>query len=217
MALSETARRWAWLIEAQRALPKSKREYDAVHVNSIEKDGDGLVVSMRHTDSVYRIDRATGRIDWKLGGSRTKKSLTILGDPNYGSSSFGGQHDARILPDGTLTVYDNGSERDRPPRLLRFRIDAARGTATLLEELTDPDVPESRWQGGTRKLPGGNWVTSWASWPYVTEMTPAGERVLRLTFFGVVPAYRAVPVPFGVIGADRLRRAMDKMHPRGGT
>jgi hypothetical protein len=213
IGLGDTKRWWPYLMKVERNFPARDRSYDAQHINSIAPDGDGLVISCRHTDAVYRIDRKSGAVDWKLGGTHTKKSLTIVGDPRYGSTSFGGQHDARVLPDGTLTVYDNGSRRERPPRVLRFRIDRGNRTATLIEDLTDPDAPRSDWQGGTRKLPGGDWVTSWSSTSQVTEMTPAGKRVLRLQFPGRV-AYRAVPVPFGVLTAARLRAAMDRLHPR---
>jgi hypothetical protein len=113
------------------------------------------VISCRHTDALYRIERKTGRVDWKLGGRHTSKSLELIGDPKYGSKSFGGQHDVRVLPDGTITVYDNGSRRERPPRLLRFRIDAGKRTATLIEQHTEPLVTRSDWQGGTRRLAGG--------------------------------------------------------------
>jgi len=46
--------------------------YDYVHANSIEVDGDGtLLVSARNTSTVYKIDRTTGAIVWRLGGKRS--------------------------------------------------------------------------------------------------------------------------------------------------
>jgi hypothetical protein len=213
IALEETERWWPGGIAIQQQVPKGKREYDPMHINSIAPVGGDVVISTRHTDAVYRIDRRTGRVEWKLGGTHTKRSLEILNDPQYGDAEFGGQHDARVLPDGTVTVYDNSSGRDRPPRLLRFRIDTGLRTATLIEEITDPDALSSSSQGSARRLPGGNWVASWASEPYVTETTPAGKRVLRLYFPDLV-TYRALPILPGRIGASRLRAAMDAMHPR---
>jgi hypothetical protein len=213
IGLAETQQWWPTLNEIQNRKPAADRAYDVVHLNSIAKDGDGLVISARHTDAVYRIDRATGRVDWKLGGTHTPQSLSIAGDPQYGSTTFGGQHDARVLPDGTLTVHDNGNNRSRPPRVVRYGIDAGARTATLLEQLTDPDVPKSQWGGSTRKLPGGNWVTSWGGKPFVTEMTPSGDQVFRLVLTHS-SSYRTFPVPFGTLGAARLRAAMDAMHPR---
>jgi hypothetical protein len=214
ISLSETGHRW-WrpIFDGQRSVPERERTYDAVHINAIAPDGDGLVLSMRHTDALYRIDRATGRIEWKLGGTQTPESLQIVGDPEQGPTTFGGQHDVRVLPDGTITVYDNSTMRKRPPRVLRYRIDTEKRTATLLTRLTDPDVPASAWGGGTRLLPGGDWVTAWGGEPYVTEMTPAGEPVLQL-HFPHRNSYRVFPVLPGKLSASTLRAAMDKMHPR---
>jgi hypothetical protein len=213
VALSETARWWPGLVATQRKFPKESRLYDVFHINSISPDGDGYVISGRHVDAVYRVDKATGRVDWKLGGTRTDRSLKIVADPNYGSTTFGGQHDARILPDGTLTVFDNGAERDRKPRLVRYRIDAEQRTATLIEQLTDPVITKASWGGGTRRLPGGDWVTGWGGAQYVTESKPSGESAFRLNF-PVGNTYRAYPVLPGVLTAARLRAAMNRMHPR---
>jgi Arylsulfotransferase (ASST) len=210
---------WPRLVDAQKKIPRKKRKYDAVHINAISPDplgpgpdDDGLVISSRHTNALYRIDRKTGDIDWKLGGLPTKRSLKVIGDRYSGESEFGGQHDVRVLPDGTITVYDNGRGEHRP-RVVRFRIDREERTATMLESIGDRDAKLSLWQGGTRRLPGGNWTTSWASEPFVTEMTPAGKRVFKLSFRDLT-SYRAVPLPFGRLGAAELRAAMDSMHPR---
>lgn len=213
ISLDETDR-WPGIVKTQKRLPKKVRWYDAYHLNSMSPDGDGLVISCRHDDAVYRIDRQTGRVTWKLGGIRTGKSLEIIGDTRYhGRRTFGGQHDARVLPDGTVTVYDNGAERDRPPRVVRYRIDRRKRTATLIEELEDPAVPRSNWGGGTRRLAGGNWVTAWGGTRTVSELTPGGALVFRLAFNG--PSnYRVDPVGAGTLPARALRAAMDRMHPR---
>lgn len=49
-----------------------KNPYDRVHMNSVEQAGDRVIVSLRNTDGVYGIDRATGEIVWKLGGETTQ-------------------------------------------------------------------------------------------------------------------------------------------------
>jgi hypothetical protein len=210
--LAETGRWWRRLVATQRKFPRGSRWYDAMHVNSISPVGDDLVISCRHDDALYRIDRATGRVMWKLGGTHTSRSLEVVGDA-YGKATFGGQHDVRVLPDGTVSVYDNGADRDRPPRVLRFRIDAKHRRATLIEQHTDPDVPRSGWGGGARRLPGGNWATAWGGTGYVTEMTAAGERVLQIRF-GHASNYRVDPLPPGRLSAARLRAAMDRRYPR---
>ncbi|TMK61093.1 MAG: hypothetical protein E6G53_16915 [Actinobacteria bacterium] len=216
ISVSETGHRW-WraIIAGQQSRPKSKRVYDTVHVNSMALDGPTLIVSMRHDDALYGIDRRSGRIEWKLGGTRSAQSLDIVGDPQYASTTFGGQHDVRVLSDGTVTVYDNSTDRNRRPRVVRYRIDTAARTATLLEQLTDSRVKVSGWGGGARKLTGGDWVVAWGGDHWVTEMTESGAPVLSLKFPGR-NCYRVDPVPPGRLSAASLRAAMDRMHPRKG-
>jgi hypothetical protein len=190
--------------------------YDLVHINSVEPDpplrgagGDGLIVSARHLDSVFRIDRATKKIDWKLGGKRVRgKSLDVIGGDSR--TIFGGQHDARLWKDGTLTVHDNGSWRDRPPAADRFAIDTTKRTATLLERVRNPDVTSETAIGSARKLPGGNWVVSWGPSPEVTEQRESGAIVRRFRFPGRF-SYRAFPILPGELSAAALRRGMDRM------
>jgi hypothetical protein len=187
---------------------------DIYHWNSVEPDGDGYVLSFRHLDAVYRIDRATGAIDWKLGGEPRPESLTVVGDPLSAVSTFGGQHDARVLGDGSLTVHDNGTGRNRPPRAVRYAIDETANTATLLEDVRDPDAPNSFCCGSSRRLPGGNWVSEWGANPYVTEQTGTGARVFKLSFTQGVFSYRAYPVLPGQLSRAALRAGMDAQYPR---
>jgi hypothetical protein len=76
--------------------------FTAVHANSLELDTDGnLLVSFRHLSAVYKIDRTTGGIIWKLGGEQN--DFNFLND-----GGFTGQHDAQ-LANGKLSLFDNGT------------------------------------------------------------------------------------------------------------
>jgi hypothetical protein len=194
--------------------PQCTSTGDAYHLNSIEPDGDGYVLSFRHLDAVYRIDRSSGNIDWKLGGVHRPESLTVIGDPLSPVSTFGGQHDARVLPDGTVTVFDDGSLQSRAPRSLRFSIDESAGTATVLEDVEDAATAASSCCGSTRRLSGGHWVTSWGSNDYVTEQAASGARVFTLTFPQHLASYRASPLLPGIVSPAELRAGMDSQFPR---
>ena len=76
--LAETGRWWNTIVPT--TLPDGRNMYDQTHANAIQDDGDGIIVSMRHTDAVYRIRKSTGAIDWKLGGTPRIESLEIVGD-----------------------------------------------------------------------------------------------------------------------------------------
>jgi arylsulfotransferase ASST len=211
IALSETAR---WCAASRYlALPDGTMAYDLVHINSVQLVGHSVIASMRHTDSVYRIDYRSGRIVWKLGGTRTPQSLRILGD-RFAGSDFGGQHTARELADGTVTLHDNGIMRNRPPRAVRYRIDQRARTASLLEEVADPLASTSFCCGSAEKLADGGWLMSWGGTPVVTELAPGGSRRFSLEFARGQYSYRASPIPRGRLSRHALRAGMDAMNPR---
>lgn len=215
---------WSWdtydhipVTETRPEWAGNQSPYDLYHFNSIGADGAGrVVISYRHLNAVYDVDKATGHIVFKLGGSPRLESLSVKNDPAFSAGTgFSGQHDPRILPDGTLTVHDNGTMAGRAPRAVRYQLDltASPRTATLVEAITDPAAPDSTCCGSARKLAGGNWVMSWGRNPVVTELTPAGQRVFGLNFGPTVFSYRAVPVPPGQLSYAQLRAGMDAQHP----
>jgi Arylsulfotransferase (ASST) len=183
--------------------------YDYFHLNSVQPDGDGYVISARHVDAVYRIDRATGAITWKLGGTKRPESLKVTGDDQV--PLFSGQHDARLLPDGTLTVFDNHTPY--APRAMRFRIDASKRRATVLGQVTEPQLLWSAAEGSARLLPGGDWVVSWGATSLLSELRATNDPTWRLTLRHG-QSYRITPILPGVLAASTLRRAMDRMNPR---
>jgi Arylsulfotransferase (ASST) len=200
ISLAETGRWWPG--------PQPAQGYDLVHWNSIEPAGGSVIASFRTVDAVYKIDKSTGNIVWKLGGTTTPRSLAVQDDPR--SYTFGGQHDARLLPDGTLTVFDNRSYLGQAPRAVRYRIDEQAGTATLLQSITDPAVSNSDCCGSARRVGGGDWLIDWGLYKPIGGYKPNGEKTFSLTFNHTF-SYRAEPVPTGVLSAQDLRQAMDAM------
>lgn len=205
IGLDETGRWWPTALKGN--------PHDIVHMNAVEPDGeDAILISLRHTDAVYKIDKTTGDVVWKLGGTWTPKSLAVKGDPQ-GAYPLGGQHDVRLQPDGTISIHDNNTNLPDPPRVVRYAIDEGKGTATLVEEFTDPLVPSSFCCGSARRSSDGSWLLSWGGNSLVTEFNPAHERTFRLGFGGTAFSYRAAATD-GALSAATLRVGMDSMHPR---
>ena len=51
-------------------------EWEYFHANAVDLDSDGnFLVSSRNTSTVYKIDRATGKIMWRLGGKKSDFKL----------------------------------------------------------------------------------------------------------------------------------------------
>jgi len=208
IGLGETGRWWRSVLSNGKRGAGGVVTFDPVHINSIEPRGeDEVVVSMRHTDAIYGIKRSTGAIVWKLGGTETADSLRIIGDP--AARLFGGQHDARVDEDGDISVYDNGKDRPRRPRVVSYRLDLDQGTATYLGQLNDARVKASHCCGSARPLRGGGWLVSWGDNPLVT----AFDRDRRAAFRLGLPAstFRAVPVPVGAATVAALDRGLEAM------
>jgi len=203
IGLAQTATRW-WNVVLGRGEP-----YDIQHWNSLEPDGKYLLLSFRMLDAVYEINRNTGAVVWKLGGTPIPKSLQVLDDP-FGSYPLGGQHDARRLPDGTISIYDNATNLFMPTRAVRYQVDPVAGTATLVESVSDPDYPASPCCGSARKLPSGDWLIGWGRANFVGGYDSGGQRSFKLEFPNGI-FYRAFPVPPHAITAQQLRRAMNAM------
>lgn len=208
IGLAESGRWWRDILSNGRTSVRGVRTFDPVHVNSIEPRGpDEVIVSMRHTDAIYGIERSTGDIRWKLGGTETPDSLRIVGDPAV--KSFGGQHDARIGPNGVLSVYDNGKDRPRRPRVVFYRLDLDQGTATYLGQLNESGITTSHCCGSARPLHGGGWLVSWGANPLVTAFDADGRTAFRLEL--AASTFRAVPVPAGATTVAALDRGLEKM------
>ena len=153
---------WSWSTVGHISLDEPGRWWPTIlagnnpvritHLNAVEPSGDeAMLISLRHTDAVYKVDKATGQVLWKLGGTKTPLSLTIVGDP-HGDQPLGGPHDVRQLADGTITIHDNRSGLGQAPRSVRYEIDEAARTATLLEEVKDPLAPSSNCCGSFAPL-----------------------------------------------------------------
>jgi hypothetical protein len=156
--------------------------YDYFHINSIEEDGENhLLISARRTSAVYRVDRRTGEVVWRLGG---KKSDFEMGE----GTVFAFQHDARRQPDGTITLFDNrGAAMDDQSRGIRLKLDG---------EFTHPEESFATYQGNVQVLPNGNVFVGWGSAPYLTEHDADGELLFDAGFPPEVESYRAFRSPW---------------------
>ncbi len=208
IGLGETGRWWRNVLSNAKQGARGVATFDPVHVNSIEPRGPNeVVVSMRHTDAIYGIERSTGDILWKLGGTKTAESLRLVGDP--AAKLFGGQHDARVGESGNISVYDNGKDRPRRPRVVSYRLDLNQRTATYLGQLNDPQIRTSHCCGSARPLPGGGWLVSWGDNPLVTAFDRDGHAAFRLQL--PVSTFRATPVPAGATTIAALDRGLEQM------
>jgi hypothetical protein len=169
------------------------RNWDYVHLNSIAVDRDeNLLVSSRNTHTVYKLDRRTGAIIWRLGGKRSDFTLAS-------NAVFRWQHDARRQPDGSITLFDNG---DDVSRAVVLNIDEAARRASLRRAYTHPSELYSDSQGNVQVLPNGNVLVGWGAQPYVSEFTAGGDLIFDGRLDAGYISYRAYRAPWSAAVTD---------------
>ena len=199
---------------------------DYAHINSVDYQPNGdIVASFRNTGEVLRIATKphdgyqSGQVIWRLGGNRNE--FTFVDDPFGG---FCAQHDARILPNGHLSVFDNGSRRDTTgpgapqtadmcpapaggdlvaraqSRVAEYRLNTRTMTATLVHSFV-PTGRYSPFAGNAQRLDSGNTFVGWANTqqsdgtpPFASEVAPDGEEVWSASAPGWF-SYRAFTQP----------------------
>ena len=151
--------------------------WDAYHLNSIgltDNDTD-IIVSGRNTWTVYRINKLNGSIVWRLGG---KHSNFIFGN----GAHFSWQHDARFLPDNTISLFDDNCCESStipsgtpPAHGLILELDFVNMKADVKRTyFHNPDLQVSS-QGNVQSLDNGNKFIGWGQSQYYSEYKEAGN------------------------------------------
>jgi hypothetical protein len=161
---------------------------DYVHGNAIEIDNDSnLIISSRHLDEITKIKRQTGAIIWRFGGKNNQ--FAFLGD----TLKFTYQHAIRRIPNGNLTLFDNGNYHNPPfSRAVEYNMDTAAKTATVVWEYRHNPAIYGSAMGNVQRLSSGNTLIGWG-WtnPSVTEVRPDGTIAFEMTLPEGMVSYRA--------------------------
>jgi hypothetical protein len=189
-------------------LPSVKGDVaDYFHLNSVGVDTDGhLLVSSRHTWTVYKLHRQTGAILWRLGGKRS--DFTIVP-----GAEFSFQHDVRRHADGTLTIFDNNAAAPTsttPARPIRIALDMSTMSARLVGQY-QPEAPRVAWaMGNLQQLPDGGAFVGWGTAGAFTEFGPDGTVRLDATLADGSVTYRAFRAPWVGRPAEAPRVAVTR-------
>lgn len=123
-------------------------DFDYCHGNAIEEDTDGhLLFSFRHLNAIYKVNRNSGSVIWKLGGKSS--DFTFVND-----TGFSAQHDIRVLNNGNYSLFDNGNMQNSPntTRGIEYKLDTNNWTATLVDEVKYPTQLYARAMGSFQRL-----------------------------------------------------------------
>lgn len=161
---------------------------DYFHLNSVALDRDGhLLVSARHTSTVYKVHRRTGKVLWRLGGKRS--------DFTFGpKAAFAYQHDVRRRADGSLTIFDNGGAlpgTGTSSRGIRVALDMHARHATLVREYLPPDRRDGWAMGNVQQLADGGVFVGWGTDGSWSELDAKGRLRYDARFADGDVSYRA--------------------------
>jgi Arylsulfotransferase (ASST) len=176
------------LSETYSSASKATTEWplDFFHINSLDPHPDGtLLISARNTSALYSIDEQTGQILTRIGGKRSSLKLGAGTATAY-------QHDATLLPNGTISVFDNGGVPKVHPqsRGIVLAINAQTGTETLLAQYEHPTALASGSQGNFQTLANGDPFIGWGAEPYFSEFSASGQLLFDAHLPGKDQSYR---------------------------
>ena len=177
-----------------------KRFFDLLHSNSVEflrhehlvgKDPiyapQNVLVSIRHQDTIAIFDTEARKVVWA-----------------WGQGEISGPHDATMLANGNVLLYDSGLGRDWT-RVVE--LDPL--TRTIVWEYRAPEPADfySESMGSNQRLPNGNTLIASSNDGEAFEVTPEGEIVWHFTNFNAGKKGKRATIV-------RIRRyPLDFVHP----
>jgi hypothetical protein len=158
------------LAKVRAQIKLGQREIDLLHSNSVEWMRDerlasedplyalsNLLLCVRHQDSVAIVDWDRKELLWA-----------------WGRGELSGPHDATLLPNGNVLIFDNGLARGWS-RVVE--VDPRSDEIVWQYRAEKPEDFYSRAQGAAQRLPNGNTLITDSDSGLLFEVTPEGETV----------------------------------------
>jgi len=170
---------------------------DYVHGNAVELDQDGhLLLSSRHMNEITKINRQTGNVIWRMGLGAVNNQFTFTND----TRGFSHQHDIRRLPNGNITIFDNGNFLDpQYSRALEYSINEITREATLVWLYRgNPDI-DGRFMGNVQRRASGGTMIGWGGerlGPKATDLHADGTVSYEIGMDENTFTYRAFRFPW---------------------
>jgi hypothetical protein len=201
---------WLWRL-LDHVVPEKPKHllFDWSHCNTIEEDSEGrfLYLSARNLNSIFKINRKTGEIVWRLG---EKGDFKIKGE-----DMFYNQHSPELQKNGNLLIFDNGTGRPakyggRYSRAVELEIDEDKMKAKAVWSWgEDLEIYTPIW-GDADKLDNGNILMTFG-----TRTHPKTSRLVEVTLKNeIVWDVELKPSGWGMYRAERLSIAGRKIPVR---
>ena len=105
------------IIPTDQGLNENATESDWFHNNAIwyDEKTKSITLSGRHQDAVINIDYETGELNWIIGDNNgwSQEMQKYFFKPTNELEWQWSQHAVKILPNGTISIFDNGNNRSK--------------------------------------------------------------------------------------------------------
>jgi hypothetical protein len=162
--------------------------FDYFHLNSIDQQANGTtLISARNTSTLYELNTLTGQVLTRIGGKHSSVKLTAGAATAY-------QHDATMLANGTISVFDNGGvpKVHAQSRGLILAVNPEAKTDKVIAEYEHPAPPlSSGSQGDVQAQADGDVFIGWGAEPYFSEFSASGQVLYDAHWHGSYQSYRS--------------------------
>lgn len=180
---------------------------DITHFNSIDVDEQGnYIISARYSNEIIKVNKSDGTVAWRLGGKNNTFQFINNNAP------FLGQHDARLLPNGHLLLFDNGYGEEAEQHnaaALEYELDETAKTARLVWAYGYPEKIISEATGNARRSANGTTLINFGKikngTPNVTMLlvNENKQELFKLVFRDTIGSYRGYYYPSLPFHLDR--------------
>ncbi len=191
--------RWEWhsldhiAVNESETSPPKDTPWDWFHLNSIDPEPNGnVLLSARSTWALYQLEGGSGNVLWRLGGTNSSFKMGP-------GTQTAWQHDGRLLPDGEVTIFDDGSNprEHNQSRAVRIALDFKTRQARLGAVFTHPDPPLlAASQGNMQTLGSGNTVVEYGGAPQMSEFAKDGSLLFDAHLPFELISYRGFRFPW---------------------
>ncbi len=153
---------------------------DWTHGNSLmyDESDDSFYFMAKNVDNIIKLDRGTGDVIWEMGG---RGSDFAMDGSNGDWWSHG--HMSYFAGDSFM-VFDNRYHEGGTvgtSRASAYTMDESGRTVDRVWTYEDPNANFIQLLGDVRPMPNGNYLVSWTSIGVLTEITPDGDVVWKLS------------------------------------
>ncbi len=168
------------------------------HINSIDViDENKIIFSAKNLNEITEVNRNTGNIIWRLGGYNDE--FSIIGS----NSEFKQQHDARLVDDNKLSVFDNRKfDTNQNTRALIFNLNEENKSINLIKSISHSPEVRSKNMGNIQTSSSGNYIIGWGNTGrksfYMSEVDNDGNTINNdsLISSSFIYSYRAFKFPW---------------------